>query len=180
MGVFSFLLKGDLRQVLGILGILIALAAPIIGIIALVIQIIRKKVEVTKVFIYIAACIIAFPVLIISLSTMPDDPPYVHKQEGGFLPGIQPVPQEYKQVPTQKTTLPRLFANASNGIQQWVVGEGPMRPGVYHFDCGSVGNVSVQLGASPYTVSMESGDQIRRLRVGDLVTVGWCVVYGPD
>ena len=48
------------------------------------------------------------------------------------------------------------------------------------YDCQSIGNVSVQLGKAPYTVSMESGDQSRRVGNGDMVTVGWCKIYGPE
>ena len=59
-----------------------------------------------------------------------------------------------------------------------MVGQG-MPVGVYDFDCQSIGNVSVQLGKAPYTVSMESGDQSRRVSNGDMVTVGWCKIYGP-
>ena len=77
-----------------------------------------------------------------------------------------------------KAPNPRLFADASGGIEQFVGGE-TMPKGYYEFDCSFAGNVSVQMGRAPYTVSMKSGDQQRYISDGDLVTVGMCKVYGP-
>ena len=80
--------------------------------------------------------------------------------------------------PTKVPEIP-LFADASDGIQQFVGGQ-TMPLGRYEFDCSFTGNVSVQLGSSPYTVSMKSGDQIHTIRSGDLVTMGYCKAYGPQ
>ena len=73
---------------------------------------------------------------------------------------------------------PSLFADASNGIQQWVGGD-TMPLGAYDFDCSRGGNVSIQLGQPPYTVALAGGDQTRQVGAGDLVTAGFCKVYGP-
>ena len=54
-----------------------------------------------------------------------------------------------------------------------------MPTGAYDFQCSSIGNVSIQLGRAPYTVSMKQGDQTQTVRQGDLVTMGWCIAYGP-
>lgn len=72
-----------------------------------------------------------------------------------------------------------LFSDASNGIEQFVGGD-TMPIGSYDFKCGLGGNVSVQLGTAPYTVSLQEGDQTRHINQGDLVTVGLCKVYGPQ
>ena len=77
-----------------------------------------------------------------------------------------------------KASEPRLFADASGGIEQFIGGS-TMPAGSYDFKCGRLGNVSVQLGRAPYTVSLKAGDQTRSVGSGDMVTVGMCKVYGP-
>ena len=75
-------------------------------------------------------------------------------------------------------TGPQLFVDASEGLEQFVGGQ-TMPVGTYDFRCSSMGgNYSVQLGRSPYTVSMKTGGT-SRIQNGDMVTVGWCKVYGP-
>ena len=71
-----------------------------------------------------------------------------------------------------------LFADASNGIQQWVGGN-TMPVGTYDFECSRGGNVSIQLAQPPYTVNLAQGDQTRDVGPGDLVSAGFCKVYGP-
>ena len=77
-----------------------------------------------------------------------------------------------------KPSGPPLFADASSGIEQFIGGQ-TIPTGTYDFKCGSLGNVSIQLGAPPYTVSMKTGDQTRRVGPGDMVTMGYCKAYGP-
>ena len=91
---------------------------------------------------------------------------------GNTTPQYSPVQQE----PNQRVAL---FADASDGIEQFVGGD-TMPVGSYEFKCGFLGNVSVQLGTAPYTVSLKEGDQMRRINRGDSVTVGYCKVYGPQ
>ena len=69
-----------------------------------------------------------------------------------------------------------LVADASNGIQQFVGGQ-TIPVGEYFFQCDTGGNVSIQSATPPYSVSMESGDQIKEVNQGDLVTVGWCKTW---
>ena len=75
--------------------------------------------------------------------------------------------------------MPPLFADASSGIQQFQGGH-TMPVGSYFFLCDFAGNVSVQSGAPPYTVRMESGDHFQDVRRGDMVTIGWCKAFGPE
>lgn len=84
-------------------------------------------------------------------------------------------PSKPRPTPTPQA---KLFADASNGIEQFV-GADNMPAGTYDFRCSSLGNVSIQLGRAPYTVSLKQGDQTRTVRQGDLLTVGYCKVYGP-
>ena len=71
-----------------------------------------------------------------------------------------------------------LFSDASDGMEQFVGGQ-TIPVGTYDFECDFAGNVSVQLGRSPYTVSLREGDQTRSIGSGDMLTVGWCKIYGP-
>ena len=79
---------------------------------------------------------------------------------------------------SEKSSGPPLFADASDGIEQFIGGS-TMPEGSYDFDCSFSGNVSVQLGSPPYTVSLKQGDQTRWVSSGDMVTVGFCKVHGP-
>ena len=82
---------------------------------------------------------------------------------------------ESRPTPTPRV---RLFTDASDGIEQFV-GADSMPPGTYDFKCSSLGSVSIQLGSAPYTVSLKQGDQTRTVGEDDLVTIGFCKVYGP-
>ena len=89
-----------------------------------------------------------------------------------------PRPVTPNSQPERNSEVP-LFADASDGIQQFVGGQ-TMPLGTYEFKCGFLGNVSVQLGVSPYTISLKEGDQVRQINQGDSVTMGYCKAYGPQ
>ena len=95
---------------------------------------------------------------------------------GGDVGNTAPQAPPVQQAPNQRVAL---FADASDGIEQFIGGD-TMPVGTYEFKCGFLGNVSVQLGTAPYTGSLKEGDQTRRINRGDLVTVTFCKVYGPQ
>ena len=59
----------------------------------------------------------------------------------------------------------RLFADASNGIQQFVGGT-TVPVSVYDFKCGPIGIVSTQLGSPPFPASLRGGNQEPVVRFG--------------
>ena len=61
-----------------------------------------------------------------------------------------------------------------DGLEQFIGGD-TMPTGTYEFLCNEGGNVSIQLGNEPYTMSMKLGDQTRQVGQGDLVTVLYCI-----
>ena len=61
-----------------------------------------------------------------------------------------------------------------SGLEQFIGGD-TMPTGTYEFSCIEEGSVSIQLGHEPYTLSMKSGDQVRQVNHGDLVTVLYCI-----
>ena len=61
-----------------------------------------------------------------------------------------------------------------DGLEQFIGGD-TMPTGTYEFLCIEGGNVSIQLGNEPYTMSMKLGDQTRQVNQGDLVTVFYCI-----
>ena len=61
-----------------------------------------------------------------------------------------------------------------DGLEQFIGGD-TMPTGTYEFLCNEGGNVSIQLGNEPYTMSMKLGDQTRQVNQGDLVTVLYCI-----
>ena len=67
-----------------------------------------------------------------------------------------------------------------DGLGQFSGGD-TMPTGTYRFFCTEGGNVSIQLGNEPYTMSMKLGDQTRQVNQGDLVTVLYCIAQRlPD
>ena len=67
-----------------------------------------------------------------------------------------------------------------DGPGQFIGGD-TMPTGTYRFLCTEGGNVSIQLGNEPYTMSMKLGDQTRQVNQGDLVTVLYCIAQRlPD
>ena len=61
-----------------------------------------------------------------------------------------------------------------DGLEQFIGGD-TMPTGTYEFLCNEGGNVSIQLGNEPYTISMKLGDQTCQVNQGDLVTVLYCI-----
>ena len=69
---------------------------------------------------------------------------------------------------------PATVFDVLDGLEQFIGGD-TMPTGTYEFLCNEGGNVSIQLGNEPYTMSMKLGDQTRQVDQGDLVTVLYCV-----
>ena len=78
---------------------------------------------------------------------------------------------------TGSSSAPRLFVDASGGIEQFIGGQ-TMPEGTYDFKCGFAGNVGIASGTVG-TTSMRSGNQTRTVQYGDIVTLAMCKAYGP-